>query len=76
MKTLLVNRNVIVSIFVVMLLTYSIQGISYGQDTPDTIVEFEDINLAKEVRKKLGLPTGGGVDLLKIPKADEVHTLI
>ena len=32
MKTLVVNRNVIVSIFVVMLLTYGIQGMSYAQD--------------------------------------------
>ena len=32
MKTLFVNRNIIVSIFAVMLLTYSIQGISYAQD--------------------------------------------
>ncbi len=72
MKILVVNRKIIVSIFVVMLLMYGFQGISYGQDAPDTIVEFEDINLAKEVRKKLGLPTGDGVDLLKIPKAELV----
>ncbi|MDE0638475.1 MAG: cohesin domain-containing protein [Candidatus Poribacteria bacterium] len=32
MKTLVVNRNLIVLIFSVMLLTYSVQGISYGQD--------------------------------------------
>ena len=32
MKTLFVNRNVTISIFTVILLTYSIQGISYGQD--------------------------------------------
>ena len=32
MKTLVVNRNLIVSIFVVMLLIYGIQGISYGQE--------------------------------------------
>ena len=31
MKTLVVNRNIIVSIFVVMLLIYGLQGISYGQ---------------------------------------------
>ena len=70
MKTLFVNRNVIVSILTVMLLTYSIQGISYGQEAPDTVVEFKDINLAREVRRELGLPTGGGVDLLKIPKVE------
>ncbi|MCY3552689.1 MAG: leucine-rich repeat domain-containing protein [Candidatus Poribacteria bacterium] len=70
MKTLFVNRNVIVSIFAVLMLTYGIQGISYGQDAPDTIVEFADANLARVVRKALGLPTGDGVDLLKIPKAE------
>ena len=70
MKTLVVNRNVIVSIFAVMLLTYSVQGISYGQGVPDTIVEFNDINLAIRVRDALGLPTEDGVDLLKIPKAE------
>ena len=70
MKTLFVNRNVIVSIFAVMMLTYSVQGISYAQEAPDTIAEFADANLAKAVREKLGLPTGDGVDLLKIPKAE------
>ena len=69
MKTLFPNRNLIVSILAVLLLTYSIQGISYGQDAPDTIVEFKDINLARTVRHALGLPTEG-VDLLKIPKAE------
>ena len=70
MKTLVVNRKIIVSIFAVLLLTYSVQGISYGQDAPDDIVEFKDINLAKAVRKALGLPTGDGVDILKIPKVE------
>ena len=51
-------------------MTYSIQSISYSQDVPDTIVEFKDINLAKRVRRSLRLPTGDGVDLLKIPKAE------
>ena len=32
MKTLVVNRKIIVSIIAVMLLTYSMQSISYGQD--------------------------------------------
>ena len=71
MKTLVVNRKIIVSIFsVIMLLTYSIQGISYAQDAPDDIVEFKDTNLAEAVRRALGLPTGDGIDLLKIPKAE------
>ena len=69
MKTLFVNRNLIVSIFVVMLSMYGFQGISYAQDAPDTIVEFKDINLAKAVRQALGLPTRG-VDPLKIPKTE------
>ena len=69
MKTQVMNRNLIVSILAVLMLTYSIQGISYGQEAPDTIVEFADANLAKAVRKALRLPTGDGVDLLKIPQA-------
>ena len=70
MKTLFVNRNVIVSIFTVMLLVYGLQGISFGQEVPENIVEFSDTNLAREVRETLGLPTGDGVDILKIPKAE------
>ncbi len=73
MKTLFVNRinrRVIILIFAVMLLIYGVQGISYGQDAPDTIVEFSDVNLARVVREALDLPTGDGVDLLKIPKAE------
>ncbi len=70
MKTQVMNRNLIVSILAVMLLTYSIQGISYAQEAPDTLVEFADTNLAKAVRRALRLPTGDGVDLLKIPKAE------
>ena len=31
MKTLIMNRNIIVPIFVVMLLIYGVQGVSYGQ---------------------------------------------
>ena len=70
MKILVVNRNVVVSIFAVMLLIYGVQGISYGQEAPDDIVEFSDANLAREIRKALRLPTGDGVDLLKIPKSE------
>ena len=71
MKILVVNRKIIVSILAVMLLTYSIQGISYAQDPPDTLVEFSDLNLAKAVRSALGLgTTGGRIPLLKIPKAE------
>ena len=40
MKTQVINRNLTVSIFVVMLSMYGFQGVSYGQDAPDTIVEF------------------------------------
>ena len=70
MKTLVLNRNIIVSIFAVMLLMYGFQGISYAQDAPGTIIEFSDANLAKAVRRALGLGTGDGVDILKIPKAE------
>ena len=71
MKTLIVNRKITLSIFVVMLLTYSMQGMSYAQDVPDdTLVEFASYNLAKAVREALGLDTGDEVDILKIPKAE------
>ena len=70
MKILVINRNIIMSIFAVMLLIYSVQGISYAQEGPDTTVEFSDVNLARIVREALDLPTGDGVDLLKIPKAE------
>ena len=71
MKTLIVNRKITLSIFVVMLLTCWIQGNSYAQNAPDdTIVEFIDITLAKAVRRELGLPTGDGVDILKISKVE------
>ncbi|MCG9134422.1 leucine-rich repeat domain-containing protein [Candidatus Poribacteria bacterium] len=36
MKTLVVNRNLIVSIFAVMLFVYGSQGVSYGQDDAPT----------------------------------------
>ena len=48
MKTLVVNRNVIVSIFAVMLLTYSVQGISYGQEKAP-VVEAGEINTTLKV---------------------------
>ena len=71
MKILFVNRNVIVSIFAVLLLIYGVQGISYAQEAPDTIVQFKNISLAKIVRWKLGLSTRGDLDsFLKIPKAE------
>ena len=39
METLFVNRNVIVSVFAVMMLIYGVQGVGYAQDAPDTISE-------------------------------------
>ncbi len=41
MKTLIVNRNIIVSIFAVMLLVYGVQGISYAQGSALTITPGE-----------------------------------
>ncbi len=41
MKTLFVNQNVIVLILTVMLLTYSVQGISYGQGKAPTFTPGE-----------------------------------
>ena len=71
MKTLIVNRKITLSIFVVMLLISGMQGMSYAQDAPDdTIVEFADVNLATAVREALELDTGDEVDILKIPKVE------
>ena len=52
MKTLVVNRNVMVSIFVVMLFLYGVHGISYAQEAPDTVAEFSDVTLATMVREE------------------------
>ena len=41
MKTLFLHRNLIVSIFVVMLLMYGVQGISYGQENAPTVTPGE-----------------------------------
>ena len=41
MKTLFVNRNIIVLIFTVMLLIYGVQGISYGIDRAPTVTPGE-----------------------------------
>ena len=41
MKTLFVNRNIIVLIFTVMLLIYGVQGISYGIDSAPTVTPGE-----------------------------------
>ena len=69
MKTLVVNRSIMVSIFTVVLLIYGAQGISYGQEVPETVVEFSDRSLAIVVRRTLGLDVAAAVDVLKIPKA-------
>ena len=45
MKTLFVNRILIVSLFAVILLVYGLQGVSYGQ--ANAPAEFVDANLAK-----------------------------
>ena len=48
MKTLGIKRNIIVSIFAVMLLMYGVQGISYAQGDPPT-VEAGEINTTLKV---------------------------
>ena len=72
MKTLVVNQNIIVLIFAVMLLIYGGQGISYSQDA--TLAEFSDTTLAIMVRRTLGLNTQDAVDILKIPKAELIKS--
>ena len=73
MEILNVKRKIIISIFTIMLLIYGVQGVSYSQDAPDTVIEFSDLSLAKAVRSKLRFGVGDGVDLLKIPKAQLVN---
>ena len=73
MKTLVVNLNVIVSIFAVMLLIYGVQGMSYAQGVADPVAEFADASLAEIVRNILSLETGDTVDLLRIPKTELVR---
>ena len=72
MKTLVLNRNIIVSIFAVMLLIYGVQGISYAQEVADPVAEFADASLAETVRRTLRLERGDTVDILRIPKAELV----
>ncbi len=72
MKTLFVNRNIIASIFAVMLLIYGVQGISYAQGVADPVAEFADASLAEIVRGTLRLGRGDTGDILRIPKAELV----
>ena len=65
MKILVVNRNVVVSIFAVMLLIYGVQGIGYAQGVPDPVAEFADASLADVVRRTLRLERGDTVDILR-----------
>ena len=73
MKTLVMKRNILVSIFTIMLLIYSMQGIGYAQGAPDPVAEFADASLAEVVRRTLGLERGDTVDILRIPKAELVR---
>ena len=68
MKTQVMNRSIIVSIFVIMLM-YGVPGMSYAQEAPGTIAQFSDRSLAIVVRRTLGLDITDGVDILEIPVA-------
>ena len=57
MKTLFVNRRIMVSIFSVMLLTYGVQGISYGQPKAPTVTPGET-NTYLVVRFQITLDEG------------------
>ena len=57
MKTLVVNRNVIVSIFTVLMLMYSVQGISYGQGEASTVTPGET-NTSLVVKFQITLDEG------------------
>ena len=57
MKTFFVNRNIIVSIFVVMLLIYGVPGISYGQGDAPTVTPGET-NTSLVVRFQITLDEG------------------
>ena len=49
MKTLVVNRNIIVSIFAVILLIYGVQSISYGQEYGTPTVTAGETNTSLKV---------------------------
>ncbi len=71
MKMLFVNRNVIVSIFTVMLSVYGVQGVSYGQETTllknTPVVEFSDRSLAIMARVSIEFPSVVQAHLHKTP---------
>ena len=57
MKTLFVNRNVIVSIFAVMFLIHGVPGICYGQGTAPTLTPYDD-NTSLRIRFRITLDEG------------------
>ena len=57
MKILVVNRNLIVSIFTVILLVYGLQGVSYGQGEAPTVTPGEN-NTSLIVRFQITLDKG------------------
>lgn len=75
MKTLIVNRNIIVSIFAVMLLTYGLQGVSFAQNVPDPVVEFSDRSLAIVVRLRISIENNTPVKLFEILEMSEAEVL-
>ena len=75
MKKLFVNRKIIVSICVVMLLMYGVQGVSHGQDVPDTIVEFSDRSLAIMVRISIAIDNQKPPNLTDLKAMPEAEVL-
>ena len=75
MKTLLVDRKIIVSIFVVILLMYGVQGVSYAQDVPDAIVEFSDRSLAIMVRISIAIDNQKPPNLTDLKAMPEAEVL-
>ena len=57
MKILVVNRNLIVSIFTVILLVYGLQSVSYGQGEAPTVTPGEN-NTSLIVRFQITLDKG------------------
>ena len=75
MKTRVVNRNIIMSIFAVLLLIFGVQGLSHGQDAPETIVQFSDRSLAIMVGISIAIDSNKPPNLIELKRMPEAEVL-
>lgn len=74
MKTLVVNRNIIMPIFAVLLIN-GVQNLSYGQNAPDTLVQFSDRSLAIMVHIEIAFESGKPPNLTELKRMPEAEVL-